>query len=214
MLPKYFVCVLLLSVIAVDCLEVGTPRVTKPITEKRGTDPCVDNGLPIQLHGGNIMPNTNLYLIWYGNWAGNSGLNIIPTFLNDFGTSDWFAANFGYYGQDGSYVSSITLKNTYSDNYSQGNNLTINQAANVVSSAIQGGSLPDDPTAGLYVILASSDVGADGFCTIYCGYHSYYGSGNNYYKFALINNADSQCPNLCTAQTTSPNNNFGVDGMV
>src|SRR5689334_1700795 len=38
----------------------------------------------ILYHGGPVMTNANgvnVYLIWYGSWSGNTGLQIIPDFL-------------------------------------------------------------------------------------------------------------------------------------
>ena len=37
-------------------------------------------------HGGPVMlGTTNIYYIWYGNWAGNNGVQILTDFANNFG---------------------------------------------------------------------------------------------------------------------------------
>jgi hypothetical protein len=53
-----------------------------------------------------------------------------------------------------------------------------------------------------------SDVTTSGFCSSFCGWHSYHGS----YKFAWIGVPKSGCS--CYAQSTSPNRNFGADAAV
>src|SRR6516162_9526028 len=53
----------------------------------------------ILFHGGPVMTNkngVNVYLIWYGNWSGNTGLQIVPKFINDESGSPYFAINTGY----------------------------------------------------------------------------------------------------------------------
>ena len=60
----------------------------------------------------------------------------------------------------------------------------------------------------IHVIPLCSDVANSGFCTDYCGWHSYYGS----YKYAWIGIPPSGC--ACFAQSTSPNGNPAVDSAV
>src|SRR6185369_13961826 len=59
-----------------------------------------------------------------------------------------------------------------------------------------------------------SDVNeTSGFCTQYCGWHTsdIFTVGNVRYSF--VGNAN-RCLSACAAQSKSPNNNAGVDGMI
>ena len=59
-----------------------------------------------------------------------------------------------------------------------------------------------------------SDVNeSSGFCTQYCGWHTYGTIGSQAIKYAFVGNSN-RCLNACAAQTTGPNGNAGVDGMI
>jgi hypothetical protein len=162
------------------------------------------------------MSTANIYVIWYGDWTGNTGKTLIPNFFANIGTSDWYSANDGYYGHDGVYVTqNVNYMTSINDNYSLGKNLGIQEVATIVQNALSSSSLPSD-TDGIYFVLGAPDVvGTDGFCTQYCGYHSFFPYVGHNYKFSLVINSETQCPQSCTAQyVASPNDNPGVDGMV
>jgi hypothetical protein len=62
-------------------------------------------------------------------------------------------------------------------------------------------------------VLTSADVTAtSGFCTQYCGWHTHGTISGSDIKYSFVGNPD-RCPSACEAQTTSPNNNAGADGM-
>ena len=72
--------------------------------------------------------------------------------------------------------------------------------------------MPKD-TNGVYFVLTSKDVTASsGFCTQYCGWHTYGTVAGSNIKYSFVGNPD-RCPASCAAQTTSPNGNAGADGM-
>jgi hypothetical protein len=172
-------------------------------------------GSGISYHGGPlVLGGVNVYVIWYGNWAGNSATTIIPDFLSSEGGSPYFNINTTYYNGSGTMVlNSITYKPSINDNYSQGTSLSDAQIQTIVSSAISSGKLPKDPN-GVYFVLTSADVTANsGFCTQYCGWHTHGTIGGSDIKYAFVGNPD-RCPSACSAQTTSPNGNAGADGMV
>jgi hypothetical protein len=74
-------------------------------------------------------------------------------------------------------------------------------------------SLPYDPY-GLYYVLTSRDViESSGFCTQFCGWHSYTTGAAGNIKFSFVGDS-SQCPSACSAQTISPNSNLGADAMI
>ncbi len=101
------------------------------------------------------------------------------------------------------------------DAYSQGSDLSDSQIASIVSAAISrglGGQGGD--SNGIYFVLTSSDVNASsGFCTQYCGWHTHRTLASKSIKYAFVGNAN-RCLSSCAAQTTGPNGNAGVDGMI
>jgi phosphate-induced protein 1 len=168
----------------------------------------------INYHGGPVMNGgVNAYIIWYGNWSGNTATTILPTLVNGLSASPYYNINTTYY--DGSHrivPSSVRLAGQTNDAYSQGKtNLSDNQIDAIVSSAISSGRLPKD-TAGVYFVLTSVDVTKSGFLTSYCGWHTSATIAGADIKYAFVGNPGANA--ACAAQTTaSPNNNVGADAM-
>jgi hypothetical protein len=168
------------------------------------------------------------YLIWYGNWNQSNGSDnpagqqIVRDAIFGLSGSNYYVTNASYIGVSGLLnVGAPGLGNgangthETNDAYSQGSNLSDSQIASIVSRAIAnglGGQAGD--SNGIYFVLTSSDVNeSSGFCTQYCGWHTYGTLGSNSIKYAFVGNAN-RCLNACAAQTTGPNGNAGVDGMV
>jgi hypothetical protein len=165
-------------------------------------------------HGGPlILGTTNAYYIWYGNWSGNSATTILMNFVSNIGGSPYFNINTTYYDGSNTAVSNaVHYAGSVNDTYSQGTALSDAAVQNVVASAITSGSLPKD-THAVYFVLTSSDVNeTSGFCTQYCGWHTHGTISGSDIKYSFVGNPD-RCPSACAAQTTSPNNNAGADGM-
>ena len=154
------------------------------------------------------------YVIWYGNWSGNTATGILQDFASNEGGSPYWAINTNYYNSSNSKVSSVvSYGGSTTDNYSQGTNLSDTGVFNVVSAAITSGRLPNN-TSAIYFVLTSSDVNeTSGFCTSYCGWHTYGTVSGSTIKYSFVGNAD-RCLSACAAQTTSPNSNAGADAMV
>jgi hypothetical protein len=105
----------------------------------------------------------------------------------------------------------MALGTSVSDAYSHGSVL-LDSDIQAIVAAHAGTDLPKD-TNGVYFVLTSSDVvEATGLCTLYCGWHTSANINGADLKFSFVGNPD-QCPMACEAQTTSPNNNSGADGM-
>jgi hypothetical protein len=173
------------------------------------------SGSGISYHGGPlIVGGVNAYLIWYGNWSGNTATTIISDFLISEGGSPYFNINTTYYNAGGTKaLNQVSFAGSTSDNYSQGTSLSDAQIQTIVSSAINSGSLPMDPK-GVYFVLTSADVNeSSGFCTQYCGWHTHGTIAGTDIKYSFVGNPD-RCPSACEAQPTSPNGNSGADGMV
>ena len=155
------------------------------------------------------------YLIWYGNWNQSNGSDtpagqaIVNDFLFGLNGSPYYVTNASYAGVSGGF----SVGSAYTDSYSQGSNLSDRKVAAIVSNAINSGRLPKDGN-GIYLVLTSSDVAeTSGFCSRYCGWHTYGTLSGTNIKYAFVGNAN-RCLNACSIQTNSPNGNAGVDGMV
>jgi Phosphate-induced protein 1 conserved region len=203
-------------------VEIGGP----PQIIVHKSNPHVESGAPpagstgtitpaITYHGGAVMGTVNVYLIWYGNWnqANGSdtpaGQTIVTDFLYGLSGSPYYVTNQSYAGVTGTF----SVKGSHSDSYSQGSNLSDRKVALIVSDAITSGKLPKD-SSGIYFVLTSSDVAeTSGFCSRYCGWHTYGTLSGTNIKYSFVGNAN-RCLNACSIQTNSPNGNAGVDGMV
>jgi len=171
-------------------------------------------------HGGPLLGiatgnPVNVYLIWYGNWSGNSATTIVPNFLNSIGGSPYYNINTTYYNGSGVHIqNAVNYSGSTTDNYSQGKAIGDGQVQMIVANAISSNRLPNDAN-GVYFVLTSADVTeTSGFCSYYCAWHTVGTINGTDIKYAFVGNPD-QCPSGCTAQyPNSPNGNAGADGMV
>lgn len=227
--------------IALTCLAVvgtvttasGTPRETAPSSASapghveapvrgrsnegvpaaaRTTALRTSNG--ISYHGGPVMNNgVHAYVIWYGNWSGNTATTILPTLLTGLSGSGYNNINTTYADGSGRKVpNTVTLAGQTTDAYSQGAvNLSDAAIQSIVSSAITAKSLPVDP-AGVYFVLTSADVTKSGFLTSYCGWHTHATIGGTDLKYSFVGDPGTNA--ACSVQTaSSPNGNVGADAM-
>lgn len=173
----------------------------------------------ISYYGGpliNTPSGVNVYYIWYGNWSGNSATTILRDFVSNLTGSPYYNINTTYYDKSNQRVANrVNYQAAINDSYSQGHTLTDGGVASVVQSAINS-SLPLDANA-VYFVLTSADVAeSSGFCTSYCGWHSYNtmtkAGASATIKYSFVGNPD-KCPSACSAQSTGPNANAGADGM-
>jgi len=171
----------------------------------------------ILYHGGPIMPGTvNIYYIWYGPW--NTATDTTQALLTDFakhiGGTPYFNINKSYYDATNATVSgAVNFGGATHDLGSQGTVLTDAAVQKVVANMLTSNSLPTDPN-GVYFVLTSKEVKeTSGFCTQYCGWHTYGTIKNKNIKYSFVGNPQQQCPSACSAQSVSPNNNLGADAM-
>jgi hypothetical protein len=136
----------------------------------RGTNTST---IPIVYHGGPTMTNGNVYVIWYGAWT-STQKSLVQSFSNGVSRTTWWNSQKTY----GS--TNVVYKSSTNNNYTMGKNLNGQQAIyDLVSSALSSGSLPVD-TAGIYFVATSSDVKVDGYCSQFCGWHSYFYYDNKF----------------------------------
>ena len=176
----------------------------------------VPSGNGISFHGGPVMMGTkNVYYIFYGNWSSNpSAVTLLINFASNLGGSQYFNINTSYTDSGGTAIpNQVHFAGSTTDNYSRGTALTDGDIQTIVSTAINGGKLPLDSN-GVYFVLTSADVNeVTGFCTQYCGWHTYGTINGTTIKYSFVGNAD-RCPSACADQSPGPNGTTGPDGMV
>ncbi len=191
-----------------------------PVPSIGGPTPDISSGgggaaaANITYHNGPVMTGgVTVYYIWYGNWTGNTATPILEDLARNVGGSPYWAINTNYSQSGGSKVSSaVTFGGSTTDNYSQGSTLSDTGVFNVVSAAITSGRLPKN-TSAIYFVLTSQDVNeSSGFCTSYCGWHTYGTVSGSTIKYSFVGNA-ARCITSCAWQSTGPNGNAGADGM-
>jgi len=174
----------------------------------------------IKWNGGPVMSGApSVHLIWYGNWNQSNGSDtpdgqaIVRDFMHGVSGSPYLAINAGYTGSGGTVVTgSIGSVFEGTDTGSRGKRLRDADIATIVSTYMTNSGIKD-PNA-VYFVLTSSDVAeTSGFCSKYCGWHTSGTIQAINTKYSFVGNAN-RCLSGCSAQTTSPNSNAGVDGMV
>ena len=187
---------------------------------------------PITYQGGPVMGNiSKIVLIWYGNWNQTNGTDtpagqqIIRDAIwgmsqqnqanNYSGITTGFSSNLGLYTQTGStfvtQASSPVITNfTQAPSSAYGYKSMSDSNVFALVKAYAGAG----DTNAIYLVLSSSDIAErSGFLTKYCGWHTYGSIGANTVKYGFIGNPNKSL-SACTVQTTSPNGNAAVDGMI
>ncbi|HKB66481.1 MAG TPA: hypothetical protein VKC61_11540 [Pyrinomonadaceae bacterium] len=174
---------------------------------------------PITYHGGPLINTPTVYVIWYGNWnQGNgsdtpAGQQIVRDFINSIGGSPYFNINSSYSTNGFNITGGVNNGGETSDAYSRGTRLKDADILTIVNAKIAASQLPYNAN-GVYFVLTSSDVNEQsGFCRLYCGWHTAGNASAGHVRYSFVGNAN-RCLSGCAAQTTSPNSNPGVDGMI
>src|SRR5262245_50039730 len=132
----------------------------------------------IEYHGGPVMfTSPAVYFIWYGCWSGCSpGSNpdtqhILVDFITRFGGSPYAMINTTYPGLNGAApTGGLVFGGSVDSGYSRGPTLAESDVEGIITDRFQDATLPLD-TTGIFIVLASSDVDAPGFCSDRCQYH-------------------------------------------
>src|SRR5690348_12246706 len=150
------------------------PPVVYPVQQWRGTRPGADLRVAgasdnpplggvcspsIPYNNGPLMTGgAKVYVIWYGNWTGNSAKTILPDLIRSLGSSPRWKVDTTFTNGSGTPVSpSVTLAGQFNDAYSQSAALTQAGLAQVVRHALQVNAFPVDAN-GIYLVLTSQDV--------------------------------------------------------
>ncbi|XVF36687.1 hypothetical protein REPUB_Repub19eG0078800 [Reevesia pubescens] len=195
--------------------------------------------LLFQYHNGPLLTG-KIYvnLIWYGKFK-PSQRAIVSDFINSVtstkptvaqpSVATWWKATEKYYQLSKKKPSSLVLSlgtQILDENYSLGKSLTNQQIVELASKGAQKNAIN--------VVLTSTDVAVEGFCSSRCGTHgSALGSSNGQIKgksskfaYIWVGNSETQCPGQCAwpfhqpiygpqnPPLLAPNNDVGLDGMV
>ena len=194
------------------------------------TRASADNGSPIIYHNGPVLAGTsNAYVIWYGNWSAATGPNsqdtqiILINFLSEIGSSINMQINYTYPGVNGAPSGGILYGGSEIISYTHGTELDAAAIQGIVAENISPSHFLYDPK-GIYIVVASSDVGstATGFCSPNTPPHhgSFFYGGSQEVKYAFIGNP-ARCPSVAApqffapdgSQLATPNGNLAADAM-
>lgn len=183
-----------------------------------------------------MLGTPNVYYIWYGNWVNGPAsdgsdsattVNLLDEFILPSGAGGLSGSAYEHINTTYSSTNTGSTQNvsgfmsragsTNVTTYPPGGStystaLSDADIQTIVSNTISGGQLPAD-TNGIYFVLTSSDVNeTSGFCSSYCGWHTNGTINGEDIKYSFVGNP-ARCPSACEAQTISPNNDAGGDGM-
>ncbi len=211
-----------------DSSEAGPPDVMWDTAPTAAAPP------DLLYKGGPVLAgNVNIYVIWYGDWEGNTARTLIPAFIQDLSGSPYYQIVTDYSGHtttevaggiststDLLYVAnSLTYAKSVSLAYPEGKMLSEDSVKAILLHVLESGEFPIDLN-GLYLILGSADVEQqlgwwDAFCRTYCGWHVNTNLLGHDIKYAYVGDT-SRCPTECSPDndSISPNGNIGADGMI
>jgi len=218
---------LVLLALSAGCLASSASAQGTAASQKPGN---VNTTTKITYHDGPIMTGTpGVYFIWYGCWDGTCGnagnpttQSILEDFASNVGGSPYFQINAMYPNMFGQTPSGALLyAGGVVDRYSHGMELTAPDIAGIVQDQIVNNGLPQDPS-GIYVVLASADVGsvATGFCApAALGHHGIGYALGSEFRYAFVGNP-TRCPSIAApqffsrgAQLPTPNGDLAADAM-
>jgi len=176
---------------------------------------------PLIYHNGPLISTPTIYIIWYGNWHQTNGTDtaagqqIIRDWATGIGGTPYFSIN------QSKSINGYTI--TGNVNFSPGSNETTDTGTktrlrdsdirSVVNNAINSGRLPYNAN-GVYFVITSSNISEQsGFCSQYCGWHTYGNLTRGRVRYSFVGNA-ARCLSSCAEQSVSPNGNAGVDGAI
>src|SRR6478735_6671338 len=117
---------------------VGITKPFDPANQQQGPTPdAVITGNGIEYAGGPVMLGPhNVYFIWYGNFAGNIALTMLPDLIKGFNGSLYFNTNTTYGDATGNIANTVAMAGQVFDNYSQGTALNSTTFSNAISKPL------------------------------------------------------------------------------
>ncbi len=174
-------------------------------------------GKNLRNHGGRVMGDAQVYLLWYGNWAAEPASFLIPALVQGLDSAPWWRINH-LYGDGAGDVAGEHVR--FAGEHSVvprvgetlDTDLTDDDVKSIVARAIAEHDLPLSPN-GIYVVLGAPEIHQDGFCTSHCGWHTHATLEGQDIKYAFVGNAATQCPRACGVEAVSPNGTGAGDAM-
>src|SRR5262245_23868675 len=209
-------------------IALATSLIVFPVSAMAQRGPSIKTDTKIIYHGGPVMTgSTDVYLIWYGNWAAipPGTQSIVTEFISFLGSSPYFQINTAYTDSVGAAPNGALLyAGSVNDFYSYGPSLTVPDLQDVIRQNVSAGNLPLD-TTGIYLALATpdvTDIRPDG--SQYCtppGTLPHHGTATVSgvpLRYAFIGHPN-RCPTSVGSQFNggalpTPNDNFAADVMV
>lgn len=203
------------------------PASAQNLIDSQGATTSLKTNSRILYHDGAVLKGIrDVYFILYGCWTDTCGtmgdsksILILTDLMSTIGNTPYMFINSTYTDSTGSPASgSLVFGGMGFDNsYSHGFELTKSDIEGIISDQITSFRLPDDPQ-GIYVVLASADVGstATGFCT--AGATPFHSSNYIYgslLSYVFLGNPN-RCPGVVGAQFVghpTPNGSFAGDVM-
>uniref|UniRef100_A0A5B6Z3Z6 Protein EXORDIUM-like n=1 Tax=Davidia involucrata TaxID=16924 RepID=A0A5B6Z3Z6_DAVIN len=221
------------------CLLFAVSLFHESFAARKLSELVQDQTTLLQYHNGPLLSGKiSINLIWYGKFKPSqraivsdfiTSLSSSPSQTSQPSVATWWKTTEKYYHLANSKKhSSLSLslgRQILDQSYSLGKSLTQKQ---IVQLASKG-----DQRNAINIVLTSSDVSVDGFCSNRCGTHGSSKSksalvkGKNYrFAYIWVGNSETQCPGYCAwpfhqpiygpqaPPLVAPNNDVGLAGMV
>ena len=193
---------------------------TKYLTPTGQLDVLLDANPPartryrIDYHNGRVIPgDADVYLIYYGDWStadANAEQSLLASLVSNIGLSPFANILTLYTNTSGQHPSGVIYYGGSSgDAYSHGAILTTADVADIVNDQLATGALPADPS-GLFLVVASADVYAEGLDSKYCAYHDWIEFNGTAARIGFIG-SPRRSPAQCAPQAAGPNGSYEAD---
>lgn len=219
---KYWLCLLLSLCCFALIAARRMPDHQRQTFEKEKKARAAASKTPVILyHGGPVMVNKDLYVIYYGSFTSTQH-SILDNFLQNLGGSSAYNVNSEYTDGSGNAVANILnyspTTNSFNDAYSLGKSLSGSFDTTIIHNAIANGHLPSDVN-GIYVLTISPDVALPK--SVWCAYHTHSTgivTGEDI-KYAVAPDPPQSLYSSCSGNVatfgdiTSPNGDIGMDAV-
>jgi hypothetical protein len=175
----------------------------------------------LNYYGGPLITTPTIYIIWYGNWNQSNGSDtpagqqLIRDWASSIGGTPHYNLNTSLSVPAYTITGNVNFTPTANEIVDGGTSTSLSDTdiRNSVDRNVGGNKLPYNSNGVYFVITSSNVTASSGFCTQYCGWHTYGTVGAGKVRYSFVGNAH-RCLNACAAQSTSPNNNAGIDGAI
>jgi hypothetical protein len=175
----------------------------------------------LNYYGGPLITTPTIYIIWYGNWNQSNGSDtpagqqLIRDWASNIGGTPHYNLNTSLSVPAYTITGNVNFTPTANEIVDGGTSTSLSDTdiRNIVDRNVGGNKLPYNSNGVYFVITSSNVTASSGFCTQYCGWHTYGTVGAGKVRYSFVGNAH-RCLNACAAQSTSPNNNAGIDGAI